>query len=149
MAETVTKTTTEEFERWVIKEGFEIGQKAMAQAGGRFGAPILIGLSDDLATHHANGLIFWSSANKDESMRMVRDIVRSQKHVAAALLIKSEVRKEGKARPTMALVVRSKGKPARMFIREILPDGLGPVEEYADAEGRLTQFWEDSPVVAP
>ena len=139
------QTTADEWERWIINEAFEIGRNAANLAGGNFGAPMLFGLADDMATHHANGLMFWSNKNKDASMQMVRDIVRNQKHVASALLIRSEIRKDGISRPTMALVVRTKDRPAKMVVREILENGdHGPVETFDDVDGRFTKFWESS-----
>lgn len=140
--EELTKTTPEEWILWISKEAFEIGANAAKMAGGAFGAPMLFGLSQDLATHHANGLMFWSNSNKDSSMQMVRDIVKTQQHVASAILIRSEIKKDGSSRPSMALVVRAIGKPAKMIVREILEGGeLGAVEEYDDVQGRLANFW--------
>lgn len=145
MTTEVKQTTPNEWVAWIIKEAFDIGQNAMRLAGGRFGAPMLFGLADDLSTHHANSLVFWSNQNKDASMKMVRDIVRNQRHVASAILMKSVITKEDTKRSAMSLVVRSKDGVAQMFVREVLSDGLlGPVENYDGVEGRLTEFWEIS-----
>lgn len=145
MTDIVKTTNSSEWISWITQEAFDICQNAMKLAGGRFGAPMLFGLADDNSTHHANSLVFWTNKNKDQSMNMVRDIVKSQRHVASAILMKSVIVKEGITRPVMTLVVRSKDSPARMLVREIQKDGiLGPIENFDGVEGRLTEFWESS-----
>jgi hypothetical protein len=141
-------TTPEEFLKWVGPWALEKAAKVINQSG-EFGRPMLFGLAED-GTHHVSMLAFWSYEDHEESIKLLRKVIRSSKMVAVALLSKGRINHNGEVPVEgMVLVKSSKGGAASMEVYLPLEDSSGtikfadePSEVMEGISGRLTNFWD-------
>jgi hypothetical protein len=109
---------------------------------------MLFGLSED-GTHHVSMLAFWSYDDHRASMNLLRQVIRSGKMTAVALLSKGRVAHRGEV-PLSAMVLLKSQRGAKPTMEIYLPQNASgsitfadePSEVIEDISGRLTEFWD-------
>jgi hypothetical protein len=143
----LANTTPEEFLQWVGPWALEKAAKVIDQTG-EFGRPMLFGLAED-GTHHVSMLAFWSYDDHQESMNLLRKVIRSSKMVAVALLSKGRIAHTGEI-PVDGMILIKSRRDGVSRMEVYLPQETSgkivfadePSEVMEGISGRLTSFWD-------